>query len=253
MKALSGGIFALAGMLLAANAAAQVIFYEQANFSGPSFVTAKPVSDFVRHGFTDAVSSVVVLDDRWEVCEDARFRGRCVVLRPGRYPALASIGMDDHVSSVRKVSRHTRRGDDRHALVPVVVADRPAEREQRYEASVSSVRAVFGPAGQRCWVGYELALPDRSGIQFPATMADAVAACLFGQRGDAWNGSETAAATAERQASIEDVPPCRETDDQASPEYWDVTYRFRGREHRLQMTAPPGATVSVDAQGEPAL
>ncbi len=32
---------------------------------------------------------------------------------------------------------------------------------------------------------------------------------------------------------------------------WEVSYEFRGREHRLQMSAPPGATVTVNQRGEP--
>jgi hypothetical protein len=30
-----------------------------------------------------------------------------------------------------------------------------------------------------------------------------------------------------------------------------VTYNFRGREHHVQMTSPPGNKVSVNEQGEP--
>ena len=35
------------------------------------------------------------------------------------------------------------------------------------------------------------------------------------------------------------------------PEFWDVTYKFRGQEHRMQMTDPPGPTVTVNGLGEP--
>ena len=35
------------------------------------------------------------------------------------------------------------------------------------------------------------------------------------------------------------------------PEYWDVSYRFRGVVHRAQLSAPPGATITVDARGQP--
>jgi uncharacterized protein YcfJ len=35
------------------------------------------------------------------------------------------------------------------------------------------------------------------------------------------------------------------------PDFWDVGYTFRGQEHHVQMTAPPGATVTVNRQGEP--
>jgi hypothetical protein len=30
-----------------------------------------------------------------------------------------------------------------------------------------------------------------------------------------------------------------------------VTYEFRGVEHRVQMTAPPGQTIAVNGRGEP--
>ena len=32
---------------------------------------------------------------------------------------------------------------------------------------------------------------------------------------------------------------------------WEVSYEFRGRGHRLQMSAPPGVTVTVNQRGEP--
>ena len=56
--------------------------------------------------------------DRWEVCDDARFSGRCVVLRPGWYPTLAALGLNDRVSSARIVSRNARVDDDRYAPAP---------------------------------------------------------------------------------------------------------------------------------------
>jgi len=30
-----------------------------------------------------------------------------------------------------------------------------------------------------------------------------------------------------------------------------VTYSFRGEQHRVQMSSPPGATILVNADGEP--
>ena len=38
---------------------------------------------------------------------------------------------------------------------------------------------------------------------------------------------------------------------QNKPEYWDVTYDFRGQTHHMQTTYPPGATVTVNRLGEP--
>jgi hypothetical protein len=82
---------ALALVAIAAQASAQVTFYEREGFQGESFTTRRPIADFGRFGFNDRASSVVVGGEgweRWQVCEDARFNGRCVVLRPGQYPTL---------------------------------------------------------------------------------------------------------------------------------------------------------------------
>jgi uncharacterized protein YcfJ len=52
-------------------------------------------------------------------------------------------------------------------------------------------------------------------------------------------------------ATTRDVQRCANTPAAAKPEYWDVTYNFRGVSHRIQMTTEPGATITVNRQGEP--
>src|SRR5438034_11647853 len=37
----------------------------------------------------------------------------------------------------------------------------------------------------------------------------------------------------------------------ARPDYWDVTYNFRVIEHRAQLSAPPGRTITANGNGEP--
>ena len=54
-----------------------------------------------------------------------------------------------------------------------------------------------------------------------------------------------------QQAAMQNVQRCDHVPRQARPEYWDVTYNFRGQEHRVQTTAPPGTTVTVNERGEP--
>jgi uncharacterized protein YcfJ len=49
----------------------------------------------------------------------------------------------------------------------------------------------------------------------------------------------------------QDVQRCASVPSHARPEFWDVTYIFRGQEHRMQMTSPPGRTVTVNGKGEP--
>ena len=53
------------------------------------------------------------------------------------------------------------------------------------------------------------------------------------------------------QPITQDVRRCDANPAQATPSYWDVTYQFRGQEHRLQMAKPPGRTVTVNRNGEP--
>jgi uncharacterized protein YcfJ len=52
------------------------------------------------------------------------------------------------------------------------------------------------------------------------------------------------------QPSTQDVRRCENTVS-GTPAYWDVTYNFRGQDHRIQMTAPPGNTIAVNRNGEP--
>ena len=82
-------------IFLAMQAVAQITFYEGEGFRGRAFTTDKQIGNFDRTGFNDRASSVVVDRGRWEVCTDARFEGRCVVLRRGSYESLGGLGMSD--------------------------------------------------------------------------------------------------------------------------------------------------------------
>jgi len=248
--------------------APQIAFYEREGFEGRSFTTEKEVGNFERFGFNDRASSAVVLGDLWEVCEDARFRGRCVILRPGRYPSLAAMGLNDRVSSVRAVSRNARIDDNRYAPAPVPVYDsRRRSNERLYEANVTSVRAVVGTPGQRCWVEREQVAQDRSSANVPGAIVGAVIGGILGHQVGGGSGKDIATVGGAvagaavganvgrdrggQQVITQDVQRCESTPSQARPDYWDVTYNFRGQEHRVQMTAPPGPTVTVNEKGEP--
>jgi hypothetical protein len=222
-------------------AAAQITFYEREGFQGRSLTTNKQVNNFARFGFNDRASSVDVLGERWEVCENAQFKGRCVVLRPGRYPSLASMRLNDRISSVRAVDWNARIDDDRYAPEPVAKRDgrdyRRRSNERVYEANVTSVRAVLGTPEQRCWVEREQVVQERSDADAPGAVAAAIIAGILGYGG--------------QQPQTQDVQRCENVPSQAHPDYWDVTYNFRGQEHRVKMTAPPGRTITVNERGEP--
>ena len=248
---------------------AEITFYENEGFGGRSFTAKGAVDNFQRFGFNDRASSVVVTGDRWEVCEDARFGGRCMILRPGRYPSLGAMGLNDRISSVRDVSRTARIDDNRYAPMPGLVAvpapdqDYRRRRDERvYAANVTSVRAVVGPPEQRCWVERSDAAPSRPSVG--GAVAGAVIGGILGHQIGRGGGQDLATAGGavaggvvganvgrSSGAPAQDVQRCENVPSQAAPSFWDVTYTFRGVEHRVQVTAPPGPTISVNDRGEP--
>lgn len=245
----------------------QISFYEDEGFRGRTFTSDRPVDDFNRTGFNDRASSVVVLGQRWEVCENSRFNGRCMVLNPGRYPSLAAMGLNDRISSVRALDWSVKVDDRRYAPPPVAVYDnRRRNQEQIFQANVTSVRAVVGPPEQRCWmereevaatggqanvggavlgalVGGILGHQVGGGVgKDLATVGGAVAGAAVGSNVGRNNGTP---------ATTRDVQKCATQPSTAAPAFWDVSYNFRGVEHRIQMTSAPGATIPVNIQGEP--
>ncbi len=247
---------------VANSSAPQITFYERENFRGRTFTTDKQVGNLERFGFNDRASSAVVLGDRWEVCEDARFNGRCRVLRPGSYPSLAAMGMGRSISSVREVDRNARFDDSRYAPAPLAAYDnRRRDNERVYEANVTSVRAVVATPEKRCWVEQEQ-VQDRK-YNVPGAVIGAVIGGVLGHQvgsgrgndvatvGGAVAGGAVGANVGRGQTTTQDVQRCENVPGLAQADYWDVTYNFRGQEHRVQMTTPPGSTVLVNDRGEP--
>ncbi|MDD5176378.1 MAG: beta/gamma crystallin-related protein [Sterolibacterium sp.] len=267
MNAILRNALAVAGVAIATQAVAQVTFYEREGFDGQSFTTDKQINNFERFGFNDRASSVMVQSNRWEVCEDVKFRGRCVVLRPGRYPSLAAMGMNNRISSMRGVSKNMRIDEDRYAPAPVAERDyKRRDYEKLFEANVTSVRAVVGPPEQRCWIEHEKVVQERGNANVPGAIAGALIGGIIGHQVGSGRGNDLATVggavaggalgsnvgrDAGGQVSTKDVQHCKNVPSQAKPEFWDVTYNFRGQEHRVQLTAPPGSTVTVNERGEP--
>lgn len=267
MKTTLRNTLALATVAIATQVMAQVTFYEKERFEGQSFTTQRPVANFDRYGFNDRASSVTVAGQRWEVCEDARFSGRCVILRPGNYPSLSAMGLNNQVSSVRGVNRNARFDDERYAPAPMPVYDGHRRNNERlYQADVTSVRAVVGPPEQRCWVEREQVMQEKSGSNVGAGVVGAVIGGILGHQigdgrgrdlatvGGAIAGGAVGATVGRNnnpQPTTRDVQRCATVPAQTQPTSWDVTYNFRGQDHRVQMTTPPGATVTVNRDGEP--
>jgi uncharacterized protein YcfJ len=263
-----GRLAAAAALTLSLPAIAFLTFYEQEGYGGRSFNTRQAIGNLGRYGFNDAASSVVVSGDRWEACEHANYQGQCVVLRQGRYPNLASMGLNDRISSVRSLRANSNVDESRYAPDPLVVNDyRRRGNERLYEAEVVSVRAVLGASNRRCWVEQEQVPEDRREANVPAALAGALIGGILGHQigGDtgrdiataggviagAAYGSNVGRDNRGRQVTTQNVQRCSGEVGSTQPDYWDVVYRFRGQEHRVQMTHPPGDTLSVNRRGEP--
>ena len=259
---------ALGALMLAQQAAAQLTLYDGEGLRGQVFTADRPISNLERYGFNDRASSAVVQRGEWEVCEHANFQGQCMILRPGQYPSLAAMHLDDRISSVRIVNRSAHIDADRYAPAPVAVYDSHRRGSERlYEANVTSVRAVVGPAEQRCWVEREQVVSQQDGANVPGAIVGAVIGGVLGHQVGGGRGKDIATAGGAvagaavganvgrdgygQQAYSQNVQRCASAPDQGRPDYWDVTYTFRGEQHRMQTTAPPGPTVTVNVRGEP--
>lgn len=248
------------------NAVGQIMFFENEGFAGRSFTTDERLVNLSRQGFNDRASSVVALNERWEVCEDPNYGGRCVVLRPGRYPSLGAMGLNDRISSVREIQNNAHIDNDRYAPLAIPVYDnRRRDNERLFEAKVTSVRAVMGTPERRCWVEQEQIAPQNSSANIPGAIAGAVIGGVLGHQVGSGRGKDLITAGGavaggflganigrnEIPAQTRDVQRCADTPAAARPDYWDVSYNFRGQEHWVQMTSRPAMTITVNERGEP--
>ena len=144
---------------------------------------------------------------------------------------------------------------------------RRRDNERLYEAQVTSVRAVVGPAQQRCWV--EPAVVESrpaGGVNVPGAIIGGALGGVIGHQIGSGRGRDIATGvgvlggaaiganvgrSSETLVYSQDVTRCSYVPTSARPDYWDVTYVFGGYDHRAQLTTPPGPTIWVNAQGEP--
>ena len=150
-----------------------------------------------------------------------------------------------------------------YAAPAPVYAEPP--RERLYTVPVSSVHAVVGPPEQRCWVERQQVVEDRGDVNVPGAIAGAVIGGVLGHQIGGGRGKDIATiggavaggaigANVGRdggQVVTRDVQRCRTVTRNARPAYWEISYRFRGRTHRAQLSSPPGRTILVDETGQP--
>ncbi len=233
--------------------APSITFFRDSNFAGPSVTAQQGFNEFRDLGLRGRAQSAEVIGGSWEVCPDRQFGGQCMLLRPGRYPTLASMGLNTQVESARA-----------SAINPINASNDPrrdgrGETGRFFEVPVTSVRAVIGNPEQRCWIDKEQA---GSNPNVPAAIVGALLGGVLGNQVGGGTGKDIAtiggvvagAAIGSRIGSgntdTRDVRRCEEIPAQARTEYWDVTYSFRGQERRVQLNTAPGRTLTVNEAGD---
>ena len=157
--------------------------------------------------------------------------------------------------------------DGRYAPQPVPAYDWRRRPEERiYEVNVSSVHAVFAAPQQRCWVEREQVVQEqRRDPNVGGAVVGGILGGILGHQIGGGAGRDIATvggvvagaaigANVGRDGTVtstQNVQRCAATPAQGRPEFWDVAYSFRGVEHHVQTTSPPGPTVTVNEGGEP--
>jgi uncharacterized protein YcfJ len=175
------------------------------------------------------------------------------------------MGLNNRISSVQVANRNARSDDSRYPNAQVGAGDfRRRNDERLFEANVTSVRAVLGPPEQRCWIEQGQVNSGQNNSNVPGAIVGALIGGILGHQVGGGSGKDIATAGGLVTGAVvgsrmggnnapqtQDVQRCETVPSQAQPQFWDVTYEFRGLEHRIQMTSPPGQTITVNAQGEP--
>jgi len=253
-----------AALLLGSQAMAQITLYEGENFRGRGITIDRQIGNLNRADFNNSAGSVIVERGRWEVCERPRFEGRCALLRRGNYDSLRGTGLEWNISSIRPVEREGRRYD----AVPQASANaqlyeyRVRPNERLYTVPVNWTRAVVAQGSQRCWVERQAVPTQQTNVG--GAIAGAVIGGILGHQVGGGSGRDAATALgaiagaavgnnamgASGGVATQDVQRCT-SEVNTTPAFYEVSYNFRGAEHRAQLSTPPGPQLTVNERGEP--
>jgi uncharacterized protein YcfJ len=271
-KRLVAALLACGAATAAIPAAAEVVLFGRDGFDGRSVEIRGAHPNLANQKFNDRASSAIVYGRAWEVCEHANFNS-CRILEPGRYPDLRSMGLQNNISSLRPIRQGVRYDRDRYAPGPAypVYDVRRRKDERLYEAEVVAVREVHGQPQQRCWVERQPVSASgpwgRSGNEVGGAVIGGILGGVLGHQVGSGRGNDLATGVgavagalaganvardrAGGEVYTQDVRRCENVRTTGNPEYYDVTYVFRGQEHRMQTAVPPPRTITVNGRGEP--
>ena len=238
--------------------------------------TLRQADDLAAHGgqYNDVHQLALLANQRAVAAQDAaRVRSDQAALVAQRTATDARIQADlsQRQAAVAQLQaaeaqRQADQAQNLAAAAPAGYDYRRRGNEPLYEAPVTSVRAVVGPSQQRCWIERQAVDAGPPGINVPGAVVGGVVGGILGHQIGSGRGQDLAtgigaAGGAALGANVgrdapgtvytQDVQRCTDVSAAAPLDYWDVTYNFRGYEHHVQTTSPPGRTILVNAQGEP--
>jgi len=213
--------------------------------------------------YNDVHSLAVLASQRVAAAQDvARVRSEQAALAAQRTATDARIQADAAQVRAAEAQRQADQAQRLAAAPPPGVYDyRRRQGETLYEAPVTSVRAVVGPPQQRCWVERQV-IDNGAGINVPGAIVGGVVGGILGHQIGSGRGQDVATGIGAASGAVvganvpgpvytQDVQRCENIASAGSLDYWDVTYTFRGYEHHVQTTSPPGRTILVNAEGDP--
>ena len=217
--------------------------------------------------YNDVHSLALLASQRVAAAQDvARVRSQQAAISAQRGAADARIQADAAQARAAEAQRQADEAQRLAASAPPAVYDyRRRQGETLYEAPVTSVRAVVGPPQQRCWVERQVIDSSAGGVNVPGAIVGGVVGGILGHQIGSGRGQDLATGIGAAGGAVvganvgrapgttytQDVQRCENVTSAGSLDYWDVTYTFRGYEHHVQTTSPPGRTILVNAEGEP--
>ena len=243
----------------------QVATYASAEFNQAA-ATLRQADDLATRGgpYADVHQLALLANQRAAAAQDvARARSEQAALAAQRAATDARIRADTAQIQASEAQRQADEAQRLAATAPTTYDYRRRQNETLYEAPVTSVRAVVGPPQQRCWVERQVVDTGAGGINVPGAVVGGVVGGILGHQIGSGRGQDLATGIGAATGAVvganaapptvytQDVQHCTSVPTAARLDYWDVTYNFRGYEHHVQTTTPPGSTILVNAQGEP--
>ncbi len=250
----------------------QIVMYAPGELDQAAVTLNEAESVAASGGYDKAHQLALLSRQRVVAAQDvARLRSEQVALDAQRAATdariVANATQQQAVAAQMQAAEAQRRAEEAQRLAgtPVAYDYRRRPDEALYEAPVTSVRAVVGPPEQRCWVERQAVETGSSGMNVPGAIVGGVAGGILGHQIGGGRGRDVATGVGAATGALvganvgrdsptvttQDVQRCTNVSSSGRLDYWDVTYNFRGYEHRVQTTTPPGATILVNAQGEP--